>query len=137
MTQTDPPLSHGVRGGAPPTATGRPPGSTAAGRPPTHALASTRGVQYTMTDSTDLLTAARTEALFTSHLSAGPPPSRAAVHAAIQHAVRAYGGTRGCTGEVAAAYGEHPDTAAPRMRWAHHVIQALSLSTRKIGRHMR
>jgi hypothetical protein len=71
-----------------------------------------------MTYSTDLLTAARTEALFTSHLSASSTPSRAAVHAAIQHAVCTYGGTRGCAGEVAAAYGEHSDTTAPRMRWA-------------------
>jgi hypothetical protein len=77
-----------------------------------------------MTHATDPLTAARSEALFTSHLSAGSPPSRAEVHAAIRHAIRAYGGTRGCAGEVAAAYGEHPDIAAPRMRWARQLVQA-------------
>jgi hypothetical protein len=40
------------------------------------------------------------------------------------HAVRVYGGTRGCAGEMAAAYGEHPETAATRMRWARHAIHA-------------
>jgi hypothetical protein len=78
----------------------------------------------TMTRSTDLLTAARAEALFASGLSAGSPLSHAVVHAAITHAVHTYGGTRGCAGEMAAAYGEHPETAATRMRWARHVIEA-------------
>jgi hypothetical protein len=79
----------------------------------------------TMTRSNDLLTAARAEALFTSHLSAGSSPSLPAVHAAIKHAVRTFGGTRGCAGEVAAAYGDYPDTAAPRMRWAQRVVTSV------------
>ena len=78
-----------------------------------------------MAASTDLLTAARAEALFTSLLSADTQPGPGAVAAAIAHAVRTNGGARGCAAEVAAAYGEHPETAAPRMRWARMVIEAV------------
>ena len=78
----------------------------------------------TITGSTHLLSAARAEALFASSLSASSPLSSAVVHDAIIHAVRVYGGTRGCAGEMAAAYGEHPETAATRMRWARHAIRA-------------
>ena len=83
-----------------------------------------------MTTQTNLLTAARAEALFTSHLSATAPPSRREVTAAIRHAVLAYGGTRGCAIEVAGAYGDHPETAAPRMRWALSVVHSVYLSAR-------
>ena len=38
--------------------------------------------------------------------------------------------TRGCAGEVAAAYGGHPETAAPRMRWARAVVDNLFLRSR-------
>src|SRR4051794_2122381 len=71
---------------------------------------------------TDLLTAARAEALFTSHLPTGYSPSRGQATAVISAAVRAHGGTRGCAAEVAGAYGERPETAAPRMRWARAVV---------------
>jgi len=75
-------------------------------------------------DATDnLINAARAEALFASGLSMGSRPTDADVAAAIRHAVRRYGGVRGCAGEVAAAYGDHPETAAPRMRWARQVVQ--------------
>jgi hypothetical protein len=77
-----------------------------------------------MAKDTDLLTAARAEALFTSCLSADTRPAPDDVTDAIRAAMRAYGGSRGCAAEVAAAYGEHPETAAPRMRWALGVIVA-------------
>jgi len=76
-----------------------------------------------MTRSADLLTAARAEALFTSDISASSQPSPVEVAAAIRQAVRRYGGTRGCAAEVAAAYGDRPETAAPRMRWARGVVE--------------
>jgi hypothetical protein len=66
----------------------------------------------------DRLTAARAAALFASDLSAGVPVDPATIHAAIAHAIRGWGGSRGCAAEVAAAYGERPETAVPRMRWA-------------------
>jgi hypothetical protein len=78
-----------------------------------------------MATTTDLLTAARAEALFTSLLSMETSLSPGDVAAAIAHAVRTHGGARGCAAEVAAAYGEHPETAAPRMRWARAVVQAV------------
>lgn len=73
--------------------------------------------------STNILAAARAEALFASSLSACSRPTGTEVTAAISDALRTYGGTRGCACEVAAAYGEHPDTAAPRMRWSRQVVQ--------------
>jgi len=71
------------------------------------------------------LLAARAQALFTSGLSAACEHTQAEVVAAISHAFRAYDGIGGCAAEVAAAYGEHPETAARRMRWARAVIQGI------------
>jgi hypothetical protein len=70
----------------------------------------------------DLLTAARAEALFTSDLSASREPNTVEITDAIRRALRSHGGTRGCAAEVAAAYGDRPETAAPRMRWACAVV---------------
>jgi hypothetical protein len=78
-----------------------------------------------MTRSADFLTAARAEALFTSDISATSQPSQVEVAAAIRQAVRRFGGTRGCAAEVAAAYGDRPETAAPRMRWARSVVATI------------
>jgi hypothetical protein len=76
-----------------------------------------------MNRSTDLLTAARAEALFTSTLSStGPLFSSDEITNAIRRAVRAHGGTRGCAIEVAGEFGDHPETAGPRMRWALDVV---------------
>jgi hypothetical protein len=70
------------------------------------------------------LLAASAEALFTSHLSARREYTAIEVAAAIRHAISTHGGIRGCAGEVAAAYGEDPETAARRMRWARAVSEA-------------
>ena len=78
-----------------------------------------------MTTTTTALTAARAEALFTSHLSTGSHPAYDVVEQAIRVAVRAHGGVRGCAADVAAEYGDHPDLAVPRMRWARDVIDDL------------
>ena len=78
----------------------------------------------------DQLMSARADALFVSHLSAQHSPTRIEVETAIRQAVRAHGGTRGCAGEVAAAYGGHPETAAPRMRWARAVVDNMFLRSR-------
>jgi hypothetical protein len=75
--------------------------------------------------SSDHLIAARAEALFVSDLSATCRPTEAAVTAAIRRAVGAHGGIRGCAGEVGAAYGDYPETAADRMRWARQIIEAI------------
>jgi len=70
------------------------------------------------------LLAASAEALFTSDLSARREYTAIEVAAAIRHAISTHGGIRGCAGEVAAAYGEDPETAARRMRWARAVSEA-------------
>lgn len=68
------------------------------------------------------LLAARAAALFASDLSVASRPGDAAVERAIAATVRARGGTRGCVAEMAAAYGDRPEIAAARMRWARDVV---------------
>ena len=65
---------------------------------------------------------ARAQALFASTVSVHSRPTTAEVEAAISDALLAYGGIGGCAGEMAAAYGDHPETAAPRMCWARQVV---------------
>jgi hypothetical protein len=71
--------------------------------------------------------AARAEALFTSDLSARRDYTQIEVAAAISHAMDAHDGIRGCVAQVAAAYGEYPETAARRMRWAREVIESIQV----------
>ena len=59
----------------------------------------------------------RADALFASTLQRSDEPSPAQVHQAIAAAVAAFG-VKGCAARVAQAYGEHPETAVLRMRWA-------------------
>jgi hypothetical protein len=59
----------------------------------------------------------RADALFASDLQRCDEPSAAQVDQAIAAAVRALG-AHGCAARVAQEYGEHPETAAVRMRWA-------------------
>ena len=70
--------------------------------------------------------AARAEALFTSDLSVRGQYTQIEVAAAIRRAIDTHRGFRGCAGEVAAAYGEHPETAARRMRWARAVVEGIN-----------
>ncbi|MFG1994946.1 hypothetical protein ACGFJ7_33725 [Actinoplanes sp. NPDC048988] len=67
------------------------------------------------------LLAARAAALFSSDLPSGTRPTPGAVDAAIARAVRTRG-TRGCVADLAAAYGDYPENAATRMRWARGVV---------------
>jgi hypothetical protein len=76
-----------------------------------------------MNITTDALTAARAEALFTSPLATGSHPTGAVVDEAIRVAVRAHGGVRSCAADVAGEYGDHPELAVPRMRWARAVVE--------------
>ena len=63
------------------------------------------------------ISAVRADALFVSALQRSEEPSTGQVRQAVAAAVRAFGG-RGCAERVAQEFGEHPDTAAARMRWA-------------------
>lgn len=75
-----------------------------------------RSATYDLSIST-----ARADALFASALQRSDEPSAARVQQAIAAAVRAFG-TRGCAARVAQAYGEHPETAVQRMRWARAAV---------------
>jgi hypothetical protein len=72
---------------------------------------------------------ARADALFVSALQRSDEPGAAQVRQAIAAAIRAFG-ARGCAARVAQAYGEHPETAVLRMRWARGVVTSTFGSTR-------
>ena len=63
----------------------------------------------------------RADALFASMLQRSDGPSPDEVRKAIAVAVRAYGGG-GCAERVAQEFGDHPETAVARMRWARGVV---------------
>ena len=63
------------------------------------------------------VSAARADALFASPLQRSDEPSARQVQQAIATAIATYG-ARGCAARVAQDYGEHPETALTRMRWA-------------------
>jgi hypothetical protein len=60
---------------------------------------------------------ARCEALFASGLQPSDAPTAGMVAEAITGTVRRFG-TGGCAGRMAQEFGDHPDAAAKRMRWA-------------------
>ena len=59
----------------------------------------------------------RADALFVSALQRSEHPGAGQVRRAVTAAVRAFG-ERGCAGRVAQEFGDHPEIAASRMRWA-------------------
>jgi hypothetical protein len=67
------------------------------------------------------ISTARADALFASSLQRSDEPTPAQVHQAVAAALAAFG-IRGCTARVAQAYGEHPETAVLRMRWARATV---------------
>jgi hypothetical protein len=67
------------------------------------------------------ISAARAEALFASTLQRSDDPSASQVRLAIAAAIGEYG-QLGCEARVAQAYGEHPETAVRRMRWARTAV---------------
>ena len=66
------------------------------------------------------MSAARADALFVSALQRSEEVSTGQVRQAVATAVRAFG-SRGCAERVAQEFGDHPDTAVARMRWARTV----------------
>jgi hypothetical protein len=63
----------------------------------------------------------RSEALFVSDLQRSDDPAPGEVQRAITRAVRAFG-SRGCAARTAQEFGDHPDTAVARMRWARRIV---------------
>jgi hypothetical protein len=66
------------------------------------------------------VSAVRADALFVSALQRSEEPSTGQVRQAVAATVRAFGG-RGCAERVAQEFGDHPETAAARIRWARAV----------------
>jgi hypothetical protein len=60
---------------------------------------------------------ARCQALFCSGLQPSDTPTAAMVATAISRAVQQFG-IRGCAARMAQEFGDHPDAAVERMRWA-------------------
>jgi hypothetical protein len=77
-----------------------------------------RSASYDLSIST-----VRADALFASALQRSDEPSAVQIDQAIAAAFRAFG-ARGCAARVAQAYGEHPETAVVRMRWARATVAA-------------
>ena len=66
--------------------------------------------------------AVRADAVFVSGLRRCDEPSAGQVRQAVAAAIRAFG-CSGCAGRVAQEFGDHPETAVIRMRWARAVAR--------------
>lgn len=66
--------------------------------------------------------ALRAEALFVSTLQSSDSPSPDQIRRDVATAIRAYG-VRGCAARLAGEFGDHPERAAARMRWALETIR--------------
>jgi hypothetical protein len=62
----------------------------------------------------------RREALFASELQPSDTPTGDMINSAITSAIQRFG-SRGCTERMAQEFGDRPDVAAERMRWARRV----------------
>jgi hypothetical protein len=68
------------------------------------------------------ISTARADALFVSALQRSDEPSTTQIRQAIAATIREFG-AQGCAARVAQEYGEHPETAVLRMRWARALIE--------------
>jgi hypothetical protein len=57
------------------------------------------------------------DAVFASELQRSDEPGPSAIRTAVQAAMRTFGSC-GCAARVAQEFGDHPEAAAARMRWA-------------------
>lgn len=73
-----------------------------------------------------MLAVARAEVLFASPLSAANEYDTVDLRYAIRETLHLYGSVRACAAVMAAEFGEHPEQAASRMRWARTVAAPLS-----------
>jgi hypothetical protein len=64
----------------------------------------------------------RTEALFASDVQCSQHPTSESIRAAVTAMVDRLG-VSGCAALVAQEFGEHPDCAPGRMRWARHAVR--------------
>jgi hypothetical protein len=71
------------------------------------------------------ITGLEAAALFVSALQRSDAPSAGQIRHAIDAVVRAFGHSE-CAGRVAQEFGDHPETAAARMRWARETLSDLA-----------
>jgi hypothetical protein len=71
-----------------------------------------------------LMDDARAEALFVTNLQRSECPTAEQVREAVLGAFYRHGGSRNCAALVAHEFGEHPETAVARMRWARETVHA-------------
>jgi hypothetical protein len=64
------------------------------------------------------------DALFASALQRSDEVNVSQIYQAIAVSLDAYGGA-GCAGRVAQEFGDHPETATARMRWAQATVAVL------------
>jgi hypothetical protein len=72
----------------------------------------------------------RSAALFVSTLQASDDPGARQLRQVIAQVVRELG-SRECAARVAQEFGDHPETAVERMRWARSVVGEVFVGTRK------
>jgi hypothetical protein len=72
--------------------------------------------------SRETLSLARAQVLAVSAVSAADQLDRSAADAAIRATVLAHGGVNGCVAALAHEFGERPETAPLRMRWAKRMV---------------
>jgi hypothetical protein len=63
------------------------------------------------------------EAVFASALQPSDSPTAGMVAEAVSCALRQFG-VRGCAGQMAQEFGDHPDAAASRMHWVRQLCHA-------------
>jgi hypothetical protein len=73
--------------------------------------------------------ALQADALFASALQPSGEPGLSQIRQAIAEALDLYGGV-GCAGRVAQEFGDHPETAVFRMRWARGKVATLAAGIR-------
>jgi hypothetical protein len=69
------------------------------------------------------INAVRSEALFASAVQRLDNPGAGLIRQAVARAVREFG-TKGCAARVAQEFGDHPEIAVARMRWARRAVEA-------------
>ena len=90
--------------------------------PPVGMLGSDGDTRKETSMSATNVTDARCEALFASALQRSDAPCPAEVRDAVRRAVQSLG-SGGCAAQVAQEFGDHPETAILRMRWAREAVE--------------
>ncbi len=77
---------------------------------------------------------ARCAALFVSELQQSDAPTGSAVAEAVQRTVLRLG-VRGCEGQMAQEFGDHPEAAMDRMQWVRQLVRELPISSPALARY--